>query len=157
MWSWHEWEGHNICLKKKNLLAFYIQPGQISVKRFFQMIIFAILSENTVQCPKTYFLCLIYIYTFPIARFYSETRLDSLAWYYGLLHSGSLTLAVWVFFNNQLFTSWRYSSVFRKPQFCRISLGRAAQYSLRNCEKTSFKKVTPSFHFGHQLTQVQFS
>ena len=38
---------------KKNFLAFYIQPGQILVKRFFQMIFLAVLSENTVQCPKT--------------------------------------------------------------------------------------------------------
>ena len=33
--------------------AFYIQPGLILVKRFCQMIILAVLSENTVQCPKT--------------------------------------------------------------------------------------------------------
>ena len=34
------------------------------------MIILAVLSENVVQCPKTLFLCLLYIYTFPIASFY---------------------------------------------------------------------------------------
>ena len=33
------------------------------------MIILAVLSENIVQCPKTLFLCLVYIYTFPIASF----------------------------------------------------------------------------------------
>ena len=33
------------------------------------MIILDVLSENTVQCPKTLFLCLLYIYTFPIASF----------------------------------------------------------------------------------------
>ena len=33
------------------------------------MIILAVLSEITVQCPKTLFLCLLYIYTFPIASF----------------------------------------------------------------------------------------
>ena len=33
------------------------------------MIILAVLSENIVQCPKTYLLCLLYIYTFPIAYF----------------------------------------------------------------------------------------
>ena len=33
------------------------------------MIILAVLSENIVQCPKTLFLCLLYIYTFPIASF----------------------------------------------------------------------------------------
>ena len=33
------------------------------------MIILAVLSENTVQCPKTLLLCLLYIYTFPIASF----------------------------------------------------------------------------------------
>ena len=49
--------------------VFNIQPGQISVKRFFQMNILAVLSENTVQCHKTLFLCLLYIYTFPIASF----------------------------------------------------------------------------------------
>ena len=54
---------------EKNFFAFYIQPGQISVNRFFQMIILAVLSENTVHCPKTQFLCLLYIYTFPIASF----------------------------------------------------------------------------------------
>ena len=34
------------------------------------MVISAVLSENTVQCPKTLFLCLLYIYTFPIASFW---------------------------------------------------------------------------------------
>ena len=38
---------------KKNFWVFYIQPGQILVKIFFQMIFLAGLSENTVQCPKT--------------------------------------------------------------------------------------------------------
>ena len=33
------------------------------------MIILAVLSKKTVQCPKTQFLCLLYIYTFPIAFF----------------------------------------------------------------------------------------
>ena len=35
------------------------------------MIILAFLSENTVQCPQTLFLCLLYIYTFLIASFWS--------------------------------------------------------------------------------------
>ena len=29
-----------------------------------------VLSENIVQCQKTFFLCLLYIYTFPIASFH---------------------------------------------------------------------------------------
>ena len=33
------------------------------------MNILAVLSENTVQYPKTLFWCLLYIYTFPIASF----------------------------------------------------------------------------------------
>ena len=33
------------------------------------MIILSVLSDNTVQCPKTVFVCLLYIYTFPIASF----------------------------------------------------------------------------------------
>ena len=33
------------------------------------MIIIAVLSENTVQCPKTLVLCLSYIYAFSIAYF----------------------------------------------------------------------------------------
>ena len=59
-------------------MAFYIQPGQILVKRFFQMIFFAVLGENTVQCPKTYFLCLLCIYTFLIASFYLFVQLTDL-------------------------------------------------------------------------------
>ena len=34
------------------------------------MFILAVLSENTVECPKTLFLCLLYIYTFPIESFW---------------------------------------------------------------------------------------
>ena len=55
---------------ENDFFAFYIQPGQILVNRFFQMFILAVLRENTVQCPKTEFLCLVYIYTFQIASFF---------------------------------------------------------------------------------------
>ena len=34
MWSWHEQAGHNIYLKM-TFFVFYIQPGQISVKKIF--------------------------------------------------------------------------------------------------------------------------
>ena len=34
------------------------------------MNILAVLSKNTAQCPKTLFICLLYIYTFPIASFW---------------------------------------------------------------------------------------
>ena len=54
----------------KLLFVFYIQPGQISVKRFFQMIIWAVLNETTVQRPKTLFVCLLDINTFLIASFW---------------------------------------------------------------------------------------
>ena len=47
------WKSRAQYLFEKNFLAFYIQPEQILVKRFFQMIFLAVLSENTVQCPKT--------------------------------------------------------------------------------------------------------
>ena len=49
------WKSRTQYLFEKNFLAFYIQPGQILVKRFFKMIFLAVLSEHTVQCPKTYF------------------------------------------------------------------------------------------------------
>ena len=39
------------------------------MKIFFHMIILAVLIKNTVQCPKTLLLCLLYIYTFPFASF----------------------------------------------------------------------------------------
>ena len=39
-------------------------------KDFFLMIILAVLSENTMQYPKTLVLCLLYIHTFPIASFW---------------------------------------------------------------------------------------
>ena len=42
------------------------------------MIFVAVLSDNTVQCPKTYFLCLLYIYTFPIASFLLFLQLTDL-------------------------------------------------------------------------------
>ena len=47
------WKSRSQYVFEKNFLAFYIQPGQILVKRFCQMIFLAVLSENTVQCPKT--------------------------------------------------------------------------------------------------------
>ena len=50
-------------------LDFYIQPGQISEKIFFQMIILAVLSENTVQRPQMLLWILLYIYIFLIASF----------------------------------------------------------------------------------------
>ena len=35
-----------------------------------KVIFLFVLSENIVQCQKTFFLCLLYIYTFPIANFH---------------------------------------------------------------------------------------
>ena len=56
------WTSRSQNLFENNLFVFYIKPGQISVKRFFQKIILAVLSENTVQCPKTFFFILFVIY-----------------------------------------------------------------------------------------------
>ena len=47
--AWMSWSQY---LLENNFFAFYIQHGQLLVRRFFQMIILAVLSENTVQCPK---------------------------------------------------------------------------------------------------------
>ena len=46
------WKSRSQYVFEKYFLAFYIQPGQILVKRFFEMICLVVLSENTVQCPK---------------------------------------------------------------------------------------------------------
>ena len=56
-------------LFKNYFFDFYIRPGQISEKKSYQMIILAVLSENTVQCPKSLFSCLLYIYTFSNFQF----------------------------------------------------------------------------------------
>ena len=47
------WKSRSQFFIEISFLAFYIQPGQILVKRFVQMIFLAVLTENTVQCPKT--------------------------------------------------------------------------------------------------------
>ena len=40
------WKSRSQYLFEKNLLTFYIQPGQILVKRFFQMIFLAVFSKS---------------------------------------------------------------------------------------------------------------
>ena len=56
------WTSRSQYLFENNFFVFYIQLGQISVKRFFQMNNLAVLSEHTVQCPKTFFYILIYLH-----------------------------------------------------------------------------------------------
>ena len=54
----------------KKLLFCLLHPTWTNFsEKIFQMIILAVLSEQTGQCPKTQFLCLLYVYTFPIASF----------------------------------------------------------------------------------------
>ena len=64
------WTSRSQYLFENYFFVFYIQPGQISVKRFVKWLFLAVLSENTVQCLQTLFLCRLYIYTFPIASFW---------------------------------------------------------------------------------------
>ena len=52
------WKSRSQHFFENTFFDFYIQPGQISEKIFFQVIIFTVLSENTVHCPKTLFLCI---------------------------------------------------------------------------------------------------
>ena len=49
------WTSRSQYLFENNFFVFNIQPGQISEKRYFQINILSVLSENTVQCPKTFF------------------------------------------------------------------------------------------------------
>ena len=65
-------------IKKKLICLFFIQLGEILVNRFFKMIFLAVWSENILQCPKTQFLGLLYIYTFPIASFTLFVQLTDL-------------------------------------------------------------------------------
>ena len=55
----------------KNLLVLYIQPGKILLKRFFQMIFLAVLSENTAQCTQNIiFMSFIYLHFFNCIFFF---------------------------------------------------------------------------------------
>ena len=60
--------GHNIYLKIF-FFTFTSNLAKFQKKIFFQMIMLAVLSENTVQRPKTLFLYLLYIYTFQLQVF----------------------------------------------------------------------------------------
>ena len=66
----HEQAGHNIYFEH-NFLFLHLTVLNFSEKIFFffffQTFILAVFSKNIVQCPKTsFFVCLLYIYTFPI-------------------------------------------------------------------------------------------
>ena len=72
------WTSRSQYLFENYFFVFYIQSGQISLKSFIQMIILAFLSENTVQCPKTLLLCLLFIYTFAIVSLWFFVQLIDL-------------------------------------------------------------------------------
>ena len=120
------WTSRSQYLFENRFLVFHVQPGQISVKRLFQMNILAFLSENTVQCPKTLLLCPLFIYTFAIASLWFFVQLIDLGskrGFFLLLHNCCFYRCVAVLICSYLKNTWHLKNTFyavlSRIHFCR--------------------------------------